>query len=215
LDTIFATQKRWGICGIFEYIYADMAGTDLELWQDILAGDTRAWEALVRRYQALIYTIAIRAGLSMDDAADCFQQTWVVLYRNRRKLKDPSRLSAWLVTTAKREALRLRKTAARTSSTDDTLDRPDPGLLPDEDILLLERQANLEIAIGALKPQCRRVIEAFFFAPDDRTYEQIARSLGIAPNSLGPIRRRCLERLKEILVKNGYLEVRDGGKVTL
>ncbi len=192
-----------------------MAGTDLELWQDILAGDAGAWEALVRRYQALIYTVAIRAGLSMDDAADCFQQTWVVLYRNRRKLKDPSRLSAWLVTTAKRESLRLRKIAARSSETGDIIDQHDPDLLPDEAMLQLERQANLEIAIGELKPQCRRVVEAFFFASDDHTYEQIATSLGIAPNSLGPIRRRCLERLKEILVKNGYLEVRDGGKVTL
>lgn len=169
----------------------------------------------MRRYQALIYTIAIRAGLSLDDAADCFQQTWVVLYRRRHKLKDPTRLSAWLVTTAKREALRLRKIAARSGDLSDTIDRPDPDPLPDEIVLHLERQASLEIAIGGLKPQCRRVVEAFFFAHEDRSYEQIAKSLGIAPNSLGPIRRRCLERLKKILIKNGYLEVRDGGKVAL
>ncbi len=210
-----ANQKKWGICGIFEYIYGDMAGTDLELWQEILAGNSRAWEALVRRYQALIYTIATRAGLSLDDAADCFQQTWVVLYDHRHKVKDPSRLSAWLVTTAKREALRLRRLAVRSGDAGDRVDRPDPDPLPDDAMLRLEQQANLEIAIGNLKPQCQRVVEAFFFAPDDRTYDQIAESLGIAPNSLGPIRRRCLERLKSILVKNGYLDVRDGGKVTL
>lgn len=192
-----------------------MAGTDLELWQEILAGNSRAWETLVRRYQALIYTIAVRAGLSPDDAADCFQQTWVMLYRHRHKLNDPSRLSAWLVTTAKREALRLRRLAARSGDTGEAADRPDPDPLPDDAVLQLERQANLETAIGDLGPQCRRVVEAFFFAPEDRTYEQIAESLGVAPNSLGPIRRRCLERLKKILVQNGYLEVRDGGKITL
>jgi RNA polymerase sigma factor (sigma-70 family) len=192
-----------------------MAGTDLELWQDILAGDTKAWEVLVRRYQALVYTIAIRAGLSLDDAADCFQQTWVVLYRHRHKLKDPSRLSAWLVTTAKREAMRLRKLAAKSTNPVEAADRPDSDPLPDDVLIQLERQANLEIAISALNPQCRRVVEAFFFSTEDRTYVQIAESLGVSPNSLGPIRRRCLERLKKILIQNAYWEVRDGGKVAL
>jgi len=36
--------------------------TDIELWQDILAGDNAAWNDLVRRYQALVYAVVTRAG---------------------------------------------------------------------------------------------------------------------------------------------------------
>ena len=42
----------------------------------------------------------------------------------------------------------------------------------------------------------------------EHSNREIARLLGIAPNSLGPIRRRCLERLKQILIQNGASYVR-------
>ncbi len=186
-----------------------MGISDFELWQAVLEGDSRAWETLIRRYQALVYAVATRIGLSQVDAADCFQQTWLMLFNNRKKLADPSRLSAWLVTTAKREAIRLKfKLGADPGEVDDH-DLVDQNPLPDEELIGLERQSQIETAIGQLDPRCRKLVEAFFFAEQECSYEQIAESLGIAPNSLGPIRRRCLERLKRILEECGYLEVRN------
>ena len=83
-----------------------MSKSDSEIWQLILRSDKKAWEILVNRYQALVYTIPSRAGLNLADCADCFQQTWLLLYENRKKVKDPSRIAAWLATTAKRETLK-------------------------------------------------------------------------------------------------------------
>ncbi len=186
-----------------------MAENDVELWGNVLSGDASAWSRLVRRYQSLVYAVCTRAGLSAADVADCFQETWVALYENRRKLRDPSRLSSWLVTTAKREALRLRYQAKRGSDEDAQVDVADAGPLSDEEMMILERQAQLEIAIEALDPRCRLLIERFFFAPGKDTYEQIAASIGIASNSLGASRRRCLNRLKEILLKSGFLDARN------
>ncbi len=185
------------------------AVSDSELWQAVLEGDSQAWGTLVRRYQSLVYAVATRIGLSQVDAADCFQQTWLMLFNNRKKLADPSRLSAWLITTAKREAIRLKfKLGADPGEIDDH-DLVDQSPLPDEELIGLERQSQIETAIDQLDPRCRKLVEAFFFAEQEYSYEQIAESLGIAPNSLGPIRRRCLERLKRILEECGYLEVRN------
>lgn len=181
---------------------------DAKIWRLVLKEDHRAWEALVRRYQALVYTVVTRAGLSPDDAGDAFQQTWVNLYQHRSELRDPSRLSAWLVTTAKREALGMRRRTGREVGDEALSARPDTGLLPDEELRKLELQAHLETALAELDTRCRKLTELFFFEPEERSYEEIARALGIATNSLGPIRRRCLERLKQILLKNGYPEVR-------
>jgi RNA polymerase sigma factor (sigma-70 family) len=185
-----------------------MQRSDSEIWQDILTGNDKAWEELVRRYQALVYAVVSRAGLSMADAADCFQQTWVLLHRNRRKLHDPSRLSAWLVTTAKREALRLRRRADKEAGDPPGFDLASSDPLPDEVLERLERQAQLENALKELDPRCQRVLGAFFFEPEEKSYDEIARSFGLAVNSLGPLRRRCLERLKEILLKYGFPGVR-------
>jgi RNA polymerase sigma factor (sigma-70 family) len=189
--------------------------TDNELWQDILTGDNAAWNELVRRYQALVYAVVTRAGLSMADAADCFQQTWVLLFRHRHRLHDPSRLSAWLVTTAKREALRLRRRAARESGDPLELDLIASDPLPDEALEQLERQTQLEIALKELDSRCRQVVKALFFAPEEKSYEEIARSFGLSVNSLGPVRRRCLERLKQILADHDFIDVRKTDKDAL
>lgn len=188
-----------------------MSHSDSELWQQLLDGDSNAWAIIVKRYQSLIYAVATRSGLSQVDAADCFQQTWILLYNNRKKLQDPSRLSAWLVTTAKREAFRLKRRAGSDPGDDDANEQSDTSPLPDEQLLETEKQAQLEIAIAQLDPRCQKLIEAFFFAEEDKSYEKIATSLGIASNSLGPVRRRCLERLKRVLEENGYVEVRNTG----
>ncbi|TFH64651.1 MAG: sigma-70 family RNA polymerase sigma factor [Candidatus Zixiibacteriota bacterium] len=189
--------------------------TDHDLWREILSGDSDAWQLLVKRYQSLVYAVATRAGLSMADAADCFQQTWVALYENRHRIQDPTRLSAWLVTTAKREAMRLRRRALPDTGEGAEIDHPDRSPLPDEELIQIERQAHLEMALAELDPRCRQVVELFFFAPEEQSYDQIAESLGMTMNSLGPVRRRCLERLKEILRKNGVLSVRGDDPASL
>lgn len=186
-----------------------MTQSVFELWQSVLADDPKAWEKLVKRYQFLVYAVATRSGLSQLDAADCFQQTWVLLYRNRNKLQDPSRLPAWLVTTAKREALRLKHRVGPDPGEDNVNEQVDCAPLPDEELMEMEKQSQLESAIQQLEPRCQKLVDAFFFADEEKSYEEIAQSLGIAANSLGPIRRRCLERLKRILEENGYDEVRN------
>ncbi len=187
-----------------------MSQTDTDLWPAVVDGNQEAWATIVKRYQALVYAVATRVGLSQMEAADCFQQTWVLLYNNRKKLNDPSRLSSWLVTTAKREALRIRRRAGVDPGAEDERQEPsDESPNPEEYLLATEKQAQLEIAIDQLDDRCRRLVEAFFFADEEKSYEQIAADLGLAFNSLGPIRRRCLERLKKLLMENGYWEVRN------
>ncbi len=183
--------------------------TDQQLWQNILAGDEESWAQLIQRYQSLVYAVASRAGLSMADISDCFQQTWVSLYNHRKNLTNPSRLSAWLVTTAKREAFRLKELASRTVSDNLDSQEPDGRFLPDEELEHLENQAHLEIAIDQLDRRCQDLVELFFFAPENLSYKQIASTLGIPMNSLGPIRKRCLERLRKILIKNGFEGIRN------
>lgn len=192
-----------------------MANSDEIIWEKILAGDVKAWEEMVRRYQALVYAVATRSGLSLSDAADCFQNTWVTLYTNRRSIENPKKISSWLVTTAKREALRLNRQKSKETDISDAGDNPDHRPLPDQELIELERQAQLEIALGEIDPRCRGILKEFFFSPESRSYEEIAKSLGISANSLGPIRHRCLRKLRKILEEKGYIDVRKNDSDTL
>jgi RNA polymerase sigma factor (sigma-70 family) len=196
-------------------IYNRMKRTDAEIWTDLLSGHSNAWNELIDKYQSLVYAVTTRAGLSMADAADCFQQTFVALYQNRQKISDPTRISAWLVTTAKRESIRLGRQSNSVRELEPGKEQADDSPLQDEQMEKVERQALLEVALRQLDDRCQSLLKALFFAPEELSYEQIAKSVGIAFNSLGPIRGRCLQRLRKLIEENRYLDVRKPGETSL
>jgi len=52
----------------------------------------------------------------------------------------------------------------------------------------LQRDQALRTAPGSLSPPCHDLVEMFFFESPARPYEEIAKSLGLARGSIGPIR---------------------------
>jgi len=52
---------------------------DSEIIEACLNGDSQAWDALLVRYQRLIYSIPLRYGLSEHDANDIFQNVSILL----------------------------------------------------------------------------------------------------------------------------------------
>lgn len=186
-----------------------MANNDQDLWGKILSGDEKSWREMVIRYKSLVYTVCIHSGLSQPESADVFQETWFLLYKNRKTLKDPTKLSSWLVTTAKREAIRLKKRSEKISGDLENTDFKDLSMLPDEQLEALEVQAQLEIALNEIDQPCQKILHLFFFADNDLSYDDLAKSLGYSPNTLGAKRRRCLERLKRILIEKGYFDERN------
>ncbi len=187
-----------------------MSRNDNELWLAVLSDDQSAWSELVDRYKSVVYATCTAIGLSQSDAKDVFQQTWLQLFRHRKRIQDSSRICSWLITTAKREAILIRKRKASQFVSTSVPELSDSAENPEEQLLTLECQAQLEIALGQLDTPCRDLLKAFFFAPDDQSYDTIAVSLGYAPNTLGAKRRRCLDRLKRILIDMGYLSERKG-----
>ncbi len=180
-----------------------MTRTIHEIWSGVLAGDTRAWTELVDLYSSLVFTIARRAGLDEADAEDCAQFTWISLYRRRRSIRDPVALPAWLIRTTHRRALTLHQRRGRRNELESEQPLSQPRL-PDELVSEIEQQALLEIALSQLDPRCRRLLDALYLAPQPLSYQEIARDLRIKPNSLGPLRSRCLQRLKKILENLGW-----------
>lgn len=181
-----------------------MKATVSRIWDQVLSGDPEAWESLVVRYASLVYSVACRCGLSSGDAEDCAQQTWIALYRGRHSINDPSKLPAWLTSTTKRKAVRMRARLLKAAEVHDQSQTPVAAPQPDEAIIVLQRKAQIEYAIEHLDGRCRELLTEVFFAEGDTSYRDIARKLGIPMNSLGPTRSRCLGKLKKILLDLGY-----------
>jgi RNA polymerase sigma factor (sigma-70 family) len=170
-----------------------------EIWNRVKDGDKSAWSEIVARYANLVFTVARRVGLTTYDAEDCAQHTWLALYRHRNAIRDPRRLPAWLILTTRREAIRMIQRQRRAGSLALESTEETAVALPDEELMRLEQLDALEHALSKLDPRCRTLLRALFFSEESLSYNDIAVSLGLAPNSMGPIRSRCLKRLKRIL----------------
>jgi RNA polymerase sigma-70 factor (ECF subfamily) len=90
------------------------AGTDAELATRSARGDTRAFEALMRRYNRTLFRTA-RAILRDDaEAEDALQEAYIQAYRSLGSFRAEAKLSTWLARIVANEALmRLRKQARR------------------------------------------------------------------------------------------------------
>lgn len=177
--------------------------SDSELVERCARGDDPAWRALVGRYERLVYTIPYRMGLDPADADEVFQITFTRLAERIGELREPARVRAWLVTTARRTAINLAgRRREIPSEIPDTL--TDPGELPSEELERLQDQQLVRAALGRLGARCRRLLALLYYGDGavtkggtagEGSYRDVASELGIPMGSIGPTRMRCLAKL--------------------
>jgi RNA polymerase sigma factor (sigma-70 family) len=172
-------------------------------------GDQRAWDDLVAEHTRLLWAVARSFRLDGADANDVVQTTWLRLVEHLDRIEDPARLVGWLVTTARREAMRVLRRSGRERPVfeDTVLDRPDDAPPVDTGVLASERDEALWLAFGRLGEKCQRLLRVA--VADPQAYEEISVALGMPVGSIGPTRRRCLTQLRA-LVEGTVLAEGDG-----
>ena len=162
--------------------------------------DEDAWQELVDRYAPLVWSICVRYQLSSADIEDVGQAVWRGLVEQLGKLRKPATLAGWLAATTQRECVRVLRARRKYEvfGTD-----PDAGGLPleadpaiiEEDVYVAERNALLRAAFAELSEDDRRLITLLISDPP-LSYAEISDILGVPPESIGPMRQRCLDRLR-------------------
>jgi RNA polymerase sigma factor (sigma-70 family) len=183
--------------------------SDSHLVREALRGNEEAWVLLIDRYKNLIFSIAVRYGLSRDDAVDVFQSVVAELLSGLAGLRQPQALQAWLMQVAAHKCLEVMRQRRREDVTEDwdAAEQRSIGESPAlADSLIEEVQSGqiLRRAMQALSPQCRQMVRMLFYETPPRSYAEVAQALGIAVGSIGLTRRRCLERLRKLLDEAGY-----------
>ena len=162
-------------------------------------GDKQAWDALVDRYAPLIWSICRRYQLGGADASEVGQTVWLQLMDHLDAVRDPAALGGWLATTTLRECGRVLRAAQGPQAAGYLLDAetiPDaPAPTAEQELLAAERHAALREAFTRLPPCCRQLI-ALLTEDPALPYAQISAKLGIPAGSIGPDRRRCLDKLR-------------------
>ena len=160
-------------------------------------GDTQAWDALVERFAPLIWSICRKYRLGRADAEDVGQSVWLHLVNHLGTIRDPAVLGSWLATTTRRECGKVVHAACKLPVGGPPVeDMPAEQTVTAEDELLrAEREAVLREAVARLPLPCQRLL-ALLTADPPLPYTEISARLGIPVGSIGPSRRRCLDKLR-------------------
>ena len=183
---------------------------DAELIAACNGGEAWAWDALVDRYKGLVYSVALRAGLAEEDAADVFRTVFARLLEHLERINQPQGLAAWFITTTRREAWRALQKRRREGPSDQVASMLDLQSPRDADMrpfeaLLLDRDLVRE-ALALLEGRCRELLTLLYFEPAEPSYEQIGDRLRMPVGSIGPTRARCLQKMRDILRRMGMSE---------
>jgi len=169
-------------------------------------GDQTAWNALVDRFASTVWAIARAHRLDEATAADVSQTTWLRLVEHLDRIEQPERIGAWLATTARRESLRVIRTAARQTPTGEDFEViPAPSAdAPDGQILTDERNQVLATLVSQLPCRCRLILH-LLSADTPLSYKELSEALEMPIGSIGPTRARCLEHLRRIGARAGLV----------
>ena len=165
-------------------------------------GDRAALGEVVRELNPMLWQVARAQGLAAGEAADVVQTTWLELLRRLHDIRSPRALTAWLITTTRREAWRVRELSRRRAADGGVAvleSVPDPDPEPQERLLADERARVLWLHFQRLPQRCRTLLRIVAHA-DRPDYSAVAEALGMPRGSIGPTRGRCLAKLREMLL---------------
>ena len=172
--------------------------------RDALDGDAVAWAGLVDEFGGVMWHWARSAGLDRGDAEDVVQNVWFRLADRGHAIDDPRRLPGWLATTTRREAQSRRRRLRRVSPIDD-LDHDyesafrgedTPGVRQDPEgaAVTSDLRRRLADAYWTLNARCRELLTLVW--DPTLSYAAMAEAMDTTVGAIGPMRLRCLERLR-------------------
>jgi RNA polymerase sigma factor (sigma-70 family) len=186
--------------------------TDIELIQQVLAGNQAAYADLVKRHQRFVFSLAMRFAKSREDAEEIAQDCFIKAYRSLASFQQQSKFSTWLYSIVYTTAMTfLRKKRVDTTSIDNDEAfiqiESKPGSYDDNNIENKSRSYYLNQAIDQLLPDDATIITMFY--KGEQSLDEIAQVLGIEANTVKVKLFRARQRLKDKLERNLKHEVKE------
>lgn len=181
------------------------------LVRSAVGGDAAAWKALVEGFSPLVWSVVRAHRLSDADGHEVYQTVWFRFAQHLGRIREPDKAGSWLASTARHECLKVIKSQKRLMPTDDAmlLDRVSEDRTPEQSVLdseeadaHAEQLRRLWQEFEKLGDRCRQLLRVLMASPPP-SYQEVSAALEIAVGSIGPLRQRCLRRLRARLEARG------------
>lgn len=160
-----------------------------------LQQDQGAWRELVDRLKGVAWKVLYGFGMSEEDRKDAFASTFFRLYEHLGSINEPEKLPGWIATTARNEAHTIFRRQRHTVGLDELTARDTPTIDPGDQLVAAELRAAMHAAFRRLSPDAQALMRLLTVDPP-LGYDEISTILGMPRGSIGPLRQRCLERLR-------------------
>lgn len=186
--------------------------TDTEIIEKTLAGDTRIFSELVKRYQNFVFTITLRYTPNREDAEEIAQDAFIKAYKSLSSFRGESKFSTWLftiTTTSCLSFLRKKKLDIRSLDNDNVMavvENKDSGFSANQ-METKSRQSMVNEAIQLLSSDDANILTLFY--KGEQSLEEISVVMGIEANAVKVRLHRARGRLKEKMQTHFKQELKD------
>ena len=176
---------------------------DASLVRQCLAGDRRAFDALVRKYQKPLYHLALRMTRDRDDAMDIVQGVFVKVYQRLDSYDDRHEFFSWIYRITINESINFTNRAKRS---EEYQSGESAVMAPTQETARSAEALGEEIveAIEMLKPDYRMVIVLKHY--HDLSYQEMADVLGVPEKTVKSRLFTARQQLKDILTARGITQ---------
>jgi RNA polymerase sigma factor (sigma-70 family) len=181
------------------------AVTDRDLIVACQNGQETAWDALVARYEELVYTVLDRYMLEWPEEGVIFQSVWLSLLKNLDSVRRTNRVGAWLAAATRSELRRKRQKETGRNGNGSRpainkwgyIDHDDQAL---EDIVsrYSRYQATCR-AVTRLDVQSQQLHKMLFRESTTPPDEEIAAKLNVPIGSVEQLSARVHKKLRQML----------------
>lgn len=165
----------------------------------------RAWQLIVERHARLVWKVVRCLNLPEEAAWEAYQSTWLRAIERLDGLRDPACFPGWLATIAKREAGAVRRARAKLVPSDILEEQPADDPPVGERLQRDEARRAVREGFASLPTQCQDLLRLLTAEPPV-PYQEIEQLLDMAHGSIGPTRRRCLDKLRNTAPMAAFLE---------
>jgi RNA polymerase sigma-70 factor (ECF subfamily) len=162
-------------------------------------GDTRAFEALVRRYQGPIYRLAVRMLNDAGEAEDVTQEVFVTAWRRLPGIQEAKAVRAWLYRIATNRCLNILRARKLTAPLqEETMPAASQAASPEARAEAHERLVALRAALGQLTAEQRACW--LLREVEELSYAEIAGILHTTPQAVRGRLARARAELGEAMI---------------
>ncbi|HVT96204.1 MAG TPA: RNA polymerase sigma factor [Acidobacteriaceae bacterium] len=146
----------------------DQAPNDEALVARVVAGNTAAFEGIVRRWQSPLVNLAWRFCRDRGRAEEMAQEAFLRAFRNLAQFRGDSAFSTWLFALATNlYRTEIRRLPSMPLSLDEIAEPPDPRIAAATALEEADRGESIRRAVLALPPKYRDAVLLFYFHEQD------------------------------------------------